>query len=48
MDWKIEVSRCKLLYIEGINNDLLYSTVKYIPCVCLVAQLCMTLQPRGL
>ena len=43
MDWEIEVSRCKLLYIEGINNDLLYSTVKYIPCVCLVAQLCMTL-----
>ena len=23
MDWEIEVSRCKLLYREGINNILL-------------------------
>ena len=36
MDWDIEVSRCKLSYIEGINNILLYNTVNYIQCVCLV------------
>ena len=27
MDWELRVNRCKLLYIEWINNkDLLYST----------------------
>ena len=31
MEWKVGVSRCKLLYIEWINNKvLLYSTEKYI------------------
>ena len=31
MDWKFEVSRCKLLYIGWINNKvLLYSTGNYI------------------
>ena len=29
-DWEIEVSRCKLLYIELINKILLYSTGDYI------------------
>ena len=30
-DWEFGVSRCKLLYIEGINNNvLLYSTGNYI------------------
>ena len=32
MEWEVEVSRCKLLYIEWINNKvLLYSTENYIP-----------------
>ena len=32
MDWEFEVSRCKLLYIEGINNKVLLSgTGNYIP-----------------
>ena len=31
MDWKFGVSKCKLLHIEWINNNvLLYSTGKYI------------------
>ena len=31
MDWKVGVSRSKLLYREGINNKvLLYSTENYI------------------
>ena len=31
MEWEVEVSRCKLLYIECINNKvLLYSTENYI------------------
>ena len=31
MDWEFGVSRCKLLYIEWINNRvLLYSTGNYI------------------
>ena len=31
MDWEVGVSRCKLLYIEWINNKvLLYSTENYI------------------
>ena len=31
MEWKVGVSRCKLLYIEWINNKaLLYSTENYI------------------
>ena len=31
MEWEVRVSRCKLLYIEGINNKvLLYSTENYI------------------
>ena len=31
MDWEVGVSRCKLLYIEWINNKiLLYSTKNYI------------------
>ena len=33
MDWKFGTSRCKLLYIEWINNKvLLYSTGNYIQC----------------
>ena len=31
MDWKVAVSRCKLLYVEQVNNKvLLYSTENYI------------------
>ena len=31
MDWEFGISRCKLLYIEWIDNKvLLYSTGKYI------------------
>ena len=31
IEWEFGVRRCKLLYIEGINNKvLLYSTQKYI------------------
>ena len=31
MEWEVGVSRCKLLYIEQINNKvLLYSTGNYI------------------
>ena len=31
MDWEFGISRCKLLYIEWINNKvLLYSTGNYI------------------
>ena len=31
MEWEVGVSRCKLLYIEWINNKvLLYSTDNYI------------------
>ena len=31
MEWEVGVSRCKLLYIERINNKvLLYSTGNYI------------------
>ena len=31
MEWEVRVSRCKLLYIEWIkNNVLLYSTENYI------------------
>ena len=31
MEWEVEVSRCKLLYIERINNKvLLYSPENYI------------------
>ena len=31
MDWELVVSRCKLLYMEWINNRvLLYSTENYI------------------
>ena len=33
MEWEFRVSRCKLLYIECINNKvLLYSTGNYIQC----------------
>ena len=30
MEWEVEVSRCKLLYIGWINKVLLYSTENYI------------------
>ena len=31
MDWDVGISRCKLLYIEWINNKiLLYNTENYI------------------
>ena len=31
MDWEFEISRCKLLYVEWVNNKvLLYSTGNYI------------------
>ena len=31
MDWKLGISRCKLLYLEWISNEiLLYSTGNYI------------------
>ena len=31
MDWEFGISRCKLLYLEWINNEiLLYSTENYI------------------
>ena len=31
MEWDVEVSRCKLLYIEWINNRVLqYNTENYI------------------
>ena len=31
MEWEVGISRCKLLYIEWINNKvLLYSTGNYI------------------
>ena len=31
MEWEVEVSRCKLLYIEWINNKVLpHSTEDYI------------------
>ena len=31
VDWQFEVSRCKLLYLEGISYEvLLYSTNNYI------------------
>ena len=30
MDWEFGITRCKLVYIEGINNKvLLYSTGNY-------------------
>ena len=33
MDWEVVVSRCKLLYMEEINNKvLLYSTENHISC----------------
>ena len=33
MDWEFRVSRCKLLYIEWVNNRvLLYGTRNYIQC----------------
>ena len=33
MEWEVGVSRCKLLYMEGINNKiLLYITENYIQC----------------
>lgn len=32
-DWEAGVSRCKPLYVEGINNEVpLYSTQNYIQC----------------
>ena len=30
MEWEVEVSRCKLLYIAWINKVLLYSSENYI------------------
>ena len=30
MDWEFGVSRCKLLHLEWINNEILYSTGNYI------------------
>ena len=30
VDWEVGVSRYKLLYIEWINNKVLYSTENYI------------------
>ena len=31
MDWEFGISRCKLVYIDWVNNeDLLYSTGNYI------------------
>ena len=31
MDWQVAVSRCKILYVEQVNNKvLLYSTENYI------------------
>ena len=30
MDWKFQISRCKLVFIEWINKVLLYSTGNYI------------------
>ena len=33
MDWESGISRCRLLYMEWINNKaLLYSTGNYIQC----------------
>ena len=33
IDWEFEISRCKLLYTEWVNNKvLLYSTGNYIQC----------------
>ena len=33
MDWESGISRCKLLYLEWINNKVLpYSTENYIQC----------------
>ena len=32
MEWEVRVSRCKALYMEGINKVLLYSMVKYTQC----------------
>ena len=31
-DWEFEISRCKLLYIEWINNKVLLGAGSYIPC----------------
>ena len=52
MDWDFGISRCKLLYIEWINNKvLLYSTGNYIQrpvkeykilCVCV----CVCIESR--
>ena len=34
MNWEFETSRCKLLYLEWINNKvLLYSTGNYTPVI---------------
>ena len=34
IEWEVEVSRCELLYMEGINNKvLLNSTGNYIQCL---------------
>ena len=30
IEWEVGVSRCELLYIEWINNVVLYSTENYI------------------
>ena len=47
MEWELGVSRCKLLYVEYMKNQvLLYiaqETIFNIQCVCLVVQLCLTL-----
>ena len=32
MEWEVGDSRCKLLYVEGINQVLLYGTENYIQC----------------
>ena len=37
MDWEFGVSRCKLLHIEGINNEvLLYGIENYIQFVAVI------------
>ena len=41
MDWEFRISRCKLLYIEWINNKV-GLTVQHCA-ACLVTQSCLTL-----
>ena len=33
MEWEVGFNRCKLLYMQGLNNkDLLYGTENYVQC----------------